>query len=350
MISKKQLLSSLFIQELILKRIESLYSVFAYKKQHGNLPMVTKEGTATEETDNGGLFIPAGLVHCDKEGEPIYDDKGTPVMLRGYGGKEIGTLPTREDLRKTIDETLKREGIALLGKEGYASGIKLDNKFFPDVALLTLHLLRSKGLLDFTLEDDENLSIKHVNKSYHLPGYPGDTGLRTEMANCVAIGAIERGFYTELCCDKLGLGKQARQDLTARVNATKQPLVDENGNVLVPNYMLHAHTARNYDFSITGPITISGWGRFGEMAVITFEHASTSLLSDVGEKRKRYAPEEIVASYDGKDYTIVARFLGATNPGRRAPVKNKQIIQVEKDLKGNLGEITARLKAKYQLK
>ena len=349
MISKKQLLSSQFIQELILKRIGSLYAVFAYIKQHGNLPPITKEGSATEETDNGGLFIPAGLVYCDKQGELIYDDQGKPAMLRGYGGKELGLFPTREDLRQTIDETLKREGITLLGKEGYASGVKLDNRFFPDMALLILHLLKSKGLLDFTLEDDENLSLKHVNKSYHLPGYSGDTGLRTEMANCFAIGAIEKGFYTELCCDKLGLGKQARQDFTARVNATRQPLADDQGRTLVRNYMVHAHTARNYDFSMTGPITISGWGNFGEMAVITFEQATASLLSDIGKKRKKYMPEEIVASHEGKDYAIVARFLDSTTPGRRAPVKNKQIIQVEKDLSGNLQEITATLKAKYQV-
>ena len=114
MATKRELLGSELMKEIIRIRIDTLWYMLALKA-HGRLPPVDAEKATGDFDDKGALFVPGGFV--------FYDWEEKAVRKRPYSG-------TAEGFRKTVRNAMQYDGAHLLYEDGIATRVKLGNTAF----------------------------------------------------------------------------------------------------------------------------------------------------------------------------------------------------------------------------
>ena len=119
MVSKKDLINSILMKELISIRVDTLWKMLGLKAV-GQLPRIEDEGSTGDFDNKGALFIPGGLIYSDVDGNPIqYEQQG-----------ELG----QKGFRKKIRSAMSYDNATLLYPDGIATGVNLNNGFFSRAA------------------------------------------------------------------------------------------------------------------------------------------------------------------------------------------------------------------------
>jgi hypothetical protein len=185
MISKKQLVCSELLREIITIRIDSLAKRMTLFEK-GQLPRVYDEGPAGDFDNKGAIFIPGDLIFEDSDRRPI--------RKIAYDRTSPGAF------RKIIRASMKEDNATLLFDDGYCSSVNIDNGFYAEMSSRILASRRASRQRSRTLEKKppERLISDDVCKSQCPKAVPPPFGARTKVSSCVAICLVEpRLFYTQ---------------------------------------------------------------------------------------------------------------------------------------------------------
>lgn len=337
MISKKTLLSSELIREIIAIRVDTLWKMLGHQ-QAGFMPESTEEGATGKYDNKGAIFIPGGLIYQDVDEKTIQYDR--------YG--KIGAQEFREKIRNAM----RFDNATLLYRDGMATGINLDGGFFSKAARRIYTYKKAAFRRIKTIGRDGSLEINSddIIRS-HCPTYMKQPyGARTRISTCVSVGLIDTPMYFAYCKTQLNLTTNQAKKFSSMLNRTQVPPVADSGLELYPPYIVVCHDTRYKNAAYTGLTRILGIGKFGEFASFSLEEVSKSLLGELNRKHQSLRDEDIFAKYHDIEIAGVLRVYAPTNPGRRLLKYDLHIISPAKDLDLNVKRIARESKARYQIR
>lgn len=337
MATKKDLIGNELIKEIVRIRIDTLWNMIALKRG-GRLPPIDAEKATGNFDDKGALFLPGGFVFRD------WEDK--PIKKRPY--KE----PTADGFRRAVRRAMRYDGASLLYPDGIATRVKLGNTAFAKIASSILEnkrdaLRRSSALAE---RPPVKISSEDITRSY-VPNYmPAPYGTRTSLSSDISVCLTEPRMYFRQCEGYFALRGTEAEHVWKAIRLARQPLTGKDDVVLAAPQVVTCHSTRHREEVYTGVTRLSGFGRFGEFATLTFERASNELLSEAEGGRPQFPPEEIVADDAGTPVAIVLRTYPRTNPGARLlKGVTTTLVSPEKDLGLDLAAITAESRRRYMI-
>ncbi|MDW7773339.1 MAG: hypothetical protein SCH71_10655 [Desulfobulbaceae bacterium] len=337
MISKKNLLSSELIREIIAIRVDTLWKMLGQQKA-GFMPESDEEGATGKYDNKGAIFIPGGLIYQD------VDEKS--IVYERYGIIEA------EEFRNRIRSAMHFDNATLLYKDGMAPGINLDGGFFSKAArrIYTYKkaaFRRTKTIgKDIPLEISSDDIIRSHCPTYMKPPY----GARTRISTCVSVGLIDSPMYFAYCKTELNFTARQSRKFSAMLDKTKEPIMSMSGKELFPPYIVVCHDTRYKDTAYTGLTRILGIGGFGEFASFSLEEISKTLLAELHRKHQNIRPEDIFAEYNEIKVVGILRIYASTNPGKRLRKYDLRIVSPGKDLGLNVDRIARKSRKQYQIR
>lgn len=155
-------------------------------------------------------------------------------------------------------------------------------------------------------------------------------------------------MYFRQCHDYYSVRGEEVDQLWEGLQSAVQPVIGDGGTVLSPPFLVTCHNTRYRESSLTGLTRLSGFGRFGEFATLTFELVSAELLNELEGGRVQLTDDEVVAADDGVQVAGVLRLYPRTNPGARLMKGvTMALVSPGRDLGLDLGKITAEARKRY---
>lgn len=334
--SKREILGSALIKELIAIRTDTLWRMLFWLKR-GQLPGVNEEGATGKLDNKGAIFIPGGLIYQDVDEKPI----------------------TYEPL-KSLDETVFRESVrasmqydnaTLLFPDGMVNSVNLDSGFFIRAArriytFKTAAFKRKRKIgRKIPIDIDSNDIVRSHCPTYMDPPY----GARTRISTCVSIALIDPFMYFAYCKTEFNLSRRRLKKFATGLDAAQDRAELADGKVLYPPYVVVCHDTRYKENSLTGLIRILGIGKFGEFSTFSFEKLNNRLISEMKRKKIEFGNEHIFAEHDGTSLLGILRTYNPTNPGKRSLQYQLDLVAPEKDLDIDLDRIAERARERYQI-
>ncbi len=335
-VTKKELLGSELMREILRIRIDTLWSMLGLLRD-GRHPPVDAEKSTGDLDDKGGLFVPGGLVLHDWEGNPV-----RPVALAD------GKAAT---FRSAVRVALRHDGAHLLSAAGVARA-KLGNSAFARMSSSILHnrreaLRRRRRLGE---HPPARIGSRAISKSHCPPWVPAPFGSRTSLSSDLAVCLCEPRMYFLQCLEYYELRAAEAEALWQGIKESRQPVLGDDGVVLAPPLVVTCHNTRYREANLIGLTRLCGFGRFGEFATISAEPLGTDLLHELEVGRERIAADEIVATYDGIEVALVLRVYPRTNPGARLlKGVTTSLISAERDLGLDVEAITEEARERYDV-
>lgn len=336
MVTKKELLGSELIKEIVRIRIDTLWNMFAVRRRQGRLPPVDAEKATGDLDDKGALFLPGGIVFQDWEGNWIHSQP----------------FPDRrpETFRALVRQAMRFDGANLIYPDGLAVHVKLGNTAFACLATSILEnrreALRRGGRIG--QHRPPRIRSAEICKSYCPTYIPPPYGSRTSLSSDLSVCLCESRLYFQQCHDYYGLRDSEVESLWAGIRSAHQPVPGTDDSILAPPFIVTCHNTRYRESILTGLTRLSGFGRFGEFATLSIEQTTPELLAEVDESRVQFSADEIVADFDGIQAAVVLRIYPRTSPGARLLKDvSTMLINAEKDMDVNVATVSAEARARY---
>lgn len=336
MLTKKEIVGSVLLKELIAIRTDSLWRMLSCLKQ-GLLPGVNEEGATGKLDNKGAIFIPGGLIYQDvDEKEIVYE----PL-------KSLNESLYREKIRKCM----QFDNATLLFPDGMANSVNLDSGFFTRAARRIYNFktaaFKRKRRIGHKLPID--IDATDIIRS-HCPTYiDSPYGSRTRISTCVSIGLADPHMYFAYCKTEFNLSKRRLKRFAAKLDAAQEHAEFPNGTALYPPYVVVCHDTRYKENSLTGLIRILGIGKFGEFSTFTFESLNNQLIGEMKRKKIDYGKEHVFAEHGGIKALGVLRTYNPTNPGKRSLAYQLDLVSPEKDVGIDLDRIAKIAHERYQI-
>lgn len=335
--SKKEIIGSVLLKELIAIRTDTLWRMLSLLAQ-GDLPDENEEGATGKFDNKGAIFIPGGLIYQDVD------------------EKEI-VCPTMQDFdeisfREAITESMHFDNATLLFPNGVVNSINLDSGFFARAARLiytykTAAYKRKKRIgKRLPVDIESNHIIKSHCPTYIEPPY----GSRTRISTCISIGLTDPHMYFAYCKAEFGLTGQRLENFAFDLDRAQEPAFTSDGSPLYPPYVVVCHDTRYKKNSLTGLIRILGVGKFGEFSTFTFERINNQLLGEIKRKKVEFGKDYIFAEYNGVKVAGVLRTYNQTNPGKRSLKYRMDLVSPVKDVGLDLANIAEKAHKRYNIK
>ena len=335
--SKKALLGSVLLKELIAIRTDTLWRMLSYLQQ-GQLPGVNEEGATGKLDNKGAIFIPGGLIYQDVDENQISYESSGEIDEAGFC--------------KKIRASMHYDNATLMYPDGVAASINLDSGFFTrasrsiytykTAAFKRKRKIGSKNLMDI---DSNDIIRSHCPPYMDMP-----YGSRTRISTFTSIGLTDPHMYFAYCKSEFSLSQRRLKTFAARLDTAQEHATLADGTVLYPPYVVVCHDTRYKENSLTGLIRILGLGKLGEFSTLTFEMLSKQLIGEMRRKKVSYGREHIFAEYGGVSALGVLRTYSPTSPGSRSSKYRLDLILPEKDVNIDLNRIAARARGRYQIK
>ena len=338
MATKRELLGSELMKEIVRIRIDTLWYMLALK-QHGRLPPLEAEKSTGDFDDKGALFMPGGFVFQDWEGSPIRVERYRDWSAEGF--------------RKLVREVMRFDGVHLLYPDGVAPSVKLGNTGFAKIAASILEnrkeALRRRGGLGE--KPPARISSADISRSYCPIYFPAPYGSRTSLSSDISVCLTEPRMYFRQAEAYYNLRGMEAEDFWQGIREGRQPILGKDDVVLAQPHLVTCHSTRYREEILTGITRISGFGKFGEFATFTLEAATTELLHETEGSRTHYSGDEIVATHRGLQVVGVLRIYPRTNPGARLRKGvTSTLVLPEKELGLALRQITVEAKQRYRVR
>ena len=334
--SKKEILGSVLLKELIAIRTDTLWRMLSCLRQ-GQLPGISEEGATGKLDNKGAIFIPGGLIYQDVDEKQIsYEPMGS-----------LDEAVFREKIRKS----LQYDNATLLFPDGLVNSVNLDSGFFARAArrIYTFKAAafkrKSKIGRRIPIDIDSNDIVRSHCPTYIDPPY----GSRTRISTCVSIALADPYMYFAYCKMEFNLSRRRLKTFAARLDTAQNCTELADGTVLYPPYVVVCHDTRYKENSLTGLIRILGIGKFGEFSTFSFEMLNNQLIGEMKRKKIDYGREHIFAEHDGVSVLGVLRIYGPTNPGKRSLKYGLDLVSPEKDIDIDLGRIENRARERYRI-
>ncbi len=330
----QKLIDNELMKHIISVRINTLWKMLDLKRR-GEMPPPQYEGATSDFDNKGGIFIPGGVVFEDS------DERRIEYEPCSYSS---------DAFNDKIKEAMQKDNATLLFPDGIACGINLNNGFYSKAAREIISnkkaTLRRKKTVSGT---KFRYSSGDITRS-HTPQYvPEPYGARTRLSSCVALALVDPPVYYTHCCSEYRMTEEGEEKFASRIDDSLKHVKGKDGKKLYGPYVVVCHDTRYKEEVLTGLTRILGIGKFGEFATFTLEEAKKSLLNRLDEKRDKFSPDEIIASYRGTKVAAVLRVYEPTNPGKRSPDSRNYLISPNKDLGIDLEEIADRAVKRYNL-
>jgi hypothetical protein len=105
MITKKELVGSELMREIIAIRIDTLWKMLSLKIEE-RLPEVEDEGATGAFDNKGAIFVPGGLVYGDVDGNPIHYGPDTDIGRKDFK-RNIRSAMHYDNATFTLEEATK---------------------------------------------------------------------------------------------------------------------------------------------------------------------------------------------------------------------------------------------------
>ena len=337
MTSKKTILGSVLLRELIAIRTDTLWRMLSYLQQ-GQLPEVNEEGATGKLDNKGAIFIPGGLIYKDVDENQI--------------SYEPWSKPSEASFRQRIRTSMHYDNATLLYPDGVAYSINLDTGFFTRASrrIYTYKAAAFKRKRKIGRKNSVDINSNDIIRS-HCPSYM-DTpyGSRTRISTFASIGLTDPHMYFAYCRSEFSLSRRNLKTFAARLDTAQDHATLADGTVLYPPYVVVCHDTRYKETSLTGLIRILGIGKFGELSTLSFEKLNNQLIAEIKRKKISYGKEHIFAQYGGVSAIGVLRTYKPTSPGKRSLKYRLDLISPEKDVNIDLNRIAQRARERYQIK
>jgi hypothetical protein len=337
MTSKKTILGSVLLRELIAIRTDTLWRMLSYLQQ-GQLPGVNEEGATGKLDNKGAIFIPGGLIYQDVDENQI--------------SYEPWSTPSEASFRQRIRTSMHYDNATLLYPDGVAYSINLDSGFFTRASrrIYTYKAAAFKRKRKIGRKNSADINSNDIIRS-HCPSYM-DTpyGSRTRISTFASIGLTDPHMYFAYCRSEFSLSRRNLKTFAARLDTAQDHATLADGTVLYPPYVVVCHDTRYKETSLTGLIRILGIGKFGEFSTLSFEKLNNQLIGEMKRKKISYGKEHIFAQYGGVSAIGVLRTYRQTSPGKRSSKYRLDLISPEKDVNIDLNRIAERARQRYQIK
>ena len=99
MITKKEVIGSELMKEIISIRMDTLWKMLRLKKE-GRLPLIDEEGATGRFDNKGAIFVPGGLIYEDIDEKPIHYESFKTI--------------NRKEFRKKIRFAMQHDNATLL--------------------------------------------------------------------------------------------------------------------------------------------------------------------------------------------------------------------------------------------
>jgi hypothetical protein len=119
LLTKKDIIGSELLKELITIRADTLWRMLFYLRQN-QWPGVNEEGATGKLDNKGAIFIPGGLIYQDVDDKQITYEPLKPT--------------NKEVFREKVRESMRYDNATLLYPNGIANSINLDSGFFSRAA------------------------------------------------------------------------------------------------------------------------------------------------------------------------------------------------------------------------
>lgn len=334
--TKKDLIGSELMKEVISIRLDTMWRMIALKKA-GRMPGLEEEGAAGAFDNKGALFVPGNFVYGDS------DRKSIEVEPLGRGGKDA--------FRAKIREAMRYDNATLLYPEGLAMAVNLDNGFFAEMAGHILSIKQAAGRRTpvFKPEPPGKYSSINVTRSYCPAFVNPPYGSRTKLSSCIAVCLIEPMLFFVLCRTSLKLRGDGEKSFWSGLGASLKPITASDGTILAGPHVVVCHTTRYRQEYLGGITRIMGFGRFGEFATFTLEEAGTDLLNEVEGGRSELLPADVFAEYEGRQVVGVLRNYPKTTPGKRLQRTVARLVSPARDLDLDVEKISAEARERYRV-
>ena len=334
--SKKDLIGTELMKELITIRLDTLWKMLALKKEN-RLPEIFEEGATGAFDNKGAIFVPGGFVFVDSDGRPAVID---PFMKS-----------TVEEFRNRVRQAMRFDNAILLYPNGLAPAVNLNNGFFADMASRILAIKQAAMARIPLLKVDPPVKItsSQLTRSYSPTCVPPPYGARTKLSSCLGACFIEPMIYYVQCRTTFGLRGAEEKDFWESVRNAHKPILGKEGTVLANPYVVVCHNTRYRKESLTGIIRILGFGKFGEMAVFTLEEATNDLLNELEGGKTDFTAGDLFVEYEGTRVVGVLRIFPKTTPGRRLARTTAYLVSPGRDLDLDLEKITKEAWERYKI-
>ncbi|MBU2548572.1 MAG: hypothetical protein KKB20_09200 [Proteobacteria bacterium] len=337
MATKRELIGSELMREIISIRVDTLWKMLALRKW-GHLPKIDDEGATGEFDNKGAMFVPGGFIFQDSDKKPIPPDRA------GWTSAEM--------FREKVRECMRYDNASLIYPDGLGFGINLDNGFFAEMAsrILAVKHAAMQRKTTLTVEPPADYGSWHVTRSF-CPTYINPPyGSRTKLSACLAACLIEPRIYFVQCRTALGLRGDEERDFWEKIRNGCSPITSQDDKVLAYPYVIVCHTTRHRKEVLGGITRILGYGRFGEFAIFTLEEATNDLLHEIEGGKTEFAPADLFAEYEDIQVVGVLRTFPKTTPGKRLMKQvTARLVQPVKDLELDLERITGEARARYKI-
>jgi hypothetical protein len=334
--SKKAIIGSVLLKELIAIRTDTLWRMLSYL-QLGQLPGINEEGATGKLDNKGAIFIPGGLIYQDVDEKQI-----------SY--ESLGTLD-EAGFREKIRASMHYDNATLLFPDGLAKSVNLDSGFFTRASrrIITFKTAAYKRKKRIGRKIPIDIDSSDIIRS-HCPTYM-DTpfGARTRISTCVSIGLTDPHMYFAYCKSEFNLSRQRLNTFAARLDSAHERTELTDGTILYPPYVVVCHDTRYKENSLTGLTRILGIGEFGEFSTLTFEILNNQLLGEMKRKKIDFEKEHIFAEHGGIVVLGVLRTYKPTSPGKRSLKSRLDLVSPKKDADIDLDRIADRARECYQI-
>lgn len=337
MLTKKDILGSVLLKELIAIRADTLWRML-YCLRQNQWPGVNEEGATGKLDNKGAIFIPGGLIHQDVDDKQI-----TYEPLR---------LLNETTFRDKIRESMQYDNATLLFPDGIANSVNLDSGFFSRAArrIYTFKTAAFKRKRKVGRNIPVDIDSNDIVRS-HCPTYIDQPyGSRTRISTCVSVALADPHMYFAYCKTEFNLSRQRLKTFAEKVDAAQDRAELADGTVLYHPYVVVCHDTRYKENSLTGLIRILGIGKFGEFSTFTFEILNNQLSGEMKRKKLIYGEEHIFNRHEGHSILGVLRTYKPTNPGKRSLNYRLDLVSPGKDVNIDLDLIAEKARERYMNK
>jgi hypothetical protein len=333
-ITKKELIGSALIKEIVSIRIDSLAKLLDLHIK-GRLPGIHDEGATGDLDNKGALFIPGGLVFEDSDRQQVQREK--------YPSRAASAF------RKTVRDCMQNDNATLLFPDGFQAGVNLDNGFFAEMSAQVLATRKAARQRPRTLESrpPQRIISDAVCRSQCPETIPRPYGARTKVGSCVAVCLVEPRLYHTQYRNEYALSGAANRRAWERIRSARQPVQGKSGDVLAPPYIVVCHQTRYGEHTLGGITRILGIGAFGEFATITLDVATRELVGELADKKVTWGESEIIAMCNGQPVLGVIRLYPRTSPGARSRGSRIMLISPREDLGIDVRHILRKARKRY---
>jgi len=336
MITKKELIGSELLREIIRIRVDALAKMLELLTKD-RLPKINEEGATGDFDNKGAIFVPGGLILEDSDRRPIRKDRYHRV--------------TRTAFRELVRDCMQHDNATLLFQDGYLRGVNLDNGFFAEKSSQILGAKWAARRRTRTLERRPPKKIRSddICKSLCPEAMPAPYGSRTKLSSCLAVCLIEPRLYYIECTNEFALRGAAARRAWERIRSARRALRGSRGALLAPPYVVVCHQTRYRRNALGGITRILGIGEFGEFATVTLEVVTAEFAEELREKKISWSDAEVVAAAGKRPVLGVIRVYPPTTPGARSRGSQIMLLSFPKDVGFSPRHILRTARQRYRL-